>query len=280
MKSEKITNNKQKVAVLISITSDIGTALAKRYSNEGYTIVGTYRSTNQLNELTDVPNCHLFFCDISDKKSVSNFVKGYSDLGLQWDVLISCPCTPFPLNAFFECDFDEWSNSVHINAIEQLRVLHQLYPFRNKSKIPNVVFFAGGGVNNSVINFSAYTISKIMLIKVCELLDSENEDLSIFIVGPGWTKTKAHNLILQHLDKTDERYHKTLDFMKNKQGTSMDDIYNSIKWLCEQGKEVASGRNFSVVNDLWGDEMLAYELESDSNMYKLRRYRNDWRPNQ
>ena len=38
MEDKKVTNN-QKVVVLIAITSDIGTALAKRYSNEGYTTI-------------------------------------------------------------------------------------------------------------------------------------------------------------------------------------------------------------------------------------------------
>ena len=278
MKSKKVIND-QKVVILIAITSDIGTALAKRYSNEGYTIVGTYRSTNQLNELTDIPNCHLFSCDIGDRKSVSEFVRGYTALGWPWDTFISCPCTPLPLKAFFECSFDEWSDSIHINAIEQLGILHQLYPFRKKSQTSNVVFFAGGGVNNAVINFSAYTVSKVMLIKMCEFLDAENEDLNIFIVGPGWTKTKNHYLILENLDRTDERYQKTLNFMKNEKGTSMDDIYNCIKWLSEQGKEVASGRNFSVVNDKWKGNLsgrLSSELKNDINMYKLRRCKNDF----
>jgi len=278
MKNQKTPAN-QKVAVIISISSDIGTALAKRYASEGYMIVGTYRSTNQRNELAGIPNSQLFHCDIGDRKSIFEFVQRYCKLGLPWDTFISCPCNPFPLKAFFECNFDEWSESVHINAIEQLGILHQLYPFRRRNQISNVVFFAGGGVNNAVINFSAYTISKIMLIKMCEFLDAENQDLNIFIVGPGWTKTKILYLILGNIDRTDPKYQETLDFMENKQGTSMDDIYGCIKWLSEQGKVVASGRDISVVNDKWKGNLstrLSSELKSDVNMYKLRRYKNDF----
>jgi len=268
-----------KVVLLISITSDIGTALATRYASEGFTVVGTYRSTKQLNKLTNIPNCRLFSCDINDRQSVARFTKEYVELGLPWDTFISLPASPLPLKAFFRCDFDDWAGSIHINSIEQLRVLHQLYPFRNKEQVSNVVFFAAGGVNNAVVNFSALTVSKIMLIKMCEFLDAENEDLNIFIVGPGWTKTKTHHLILEHVDRTDERYQKTINFMENEEGTSMDDIYGCIKWLCEQGKEVSSGRNFSVVNDKWKGQpstKLASELRSDSNMYKLRRSKNDF----
>ena len=159
----------KKVVVIVSITSDIGIALAKRYSQDGYTIVGTYRSTKLLSELDDVPDCHLFSCDIGVKTSISEFAKEYAKLGLVWDLFVSCPSNPLPVKSFFDCDFEEWSESVHVNVIEQLRLLHQFYSFRNiRQKMTDVVFFAGGGVNNAVINFSAYSASKIMLIKMCE----------------------------------------------------------------------------------------------------------------
>jgi len=213
-----------------------------------------------------------------NRQEISSFVKNFEELGLKWDIFISLPCTPLPLKAFFECDFEEWSESVHLNAIEQLRILHHLHPFRNNKSISDVVLFAGGGVNNAVKNFSAYTISKIMLIKMCEFIDAENKDLNIFILGPGWTKTKAHYITLENVDKDSDKYRETVDFLSNRKGTSMDDIFNCVSWLCSQGKSIASGRNFSVVNDKWHgkkSEILAGELKKDSNIYKLRRFKND-----
>jgi NAD(P)-dependent dehydrogenase (short-subunit alcohol dehydrogenase family) len=269
--------HKQKVVIIISITSDIGLALAKRYSKEGYTIVGTYRSTSLLNQLKGLPRCHLFSCDIGNKKDIGKFINRYKRLHLPWNVFISCPCTPLPLRAFFKSDFDEWSDSIHINAIEQLRIVHQIYPYRDKNKIVDIVFFSGGGVNNAVINFSAYTVSKIMLIKMCEFLDAEDKNINIFIVGPGWTRTKSHYLVLRHVGRNDERYRKVTDFLKNGKGTDMEDIYKCIKWLCGQGKRLVSGRNFSIVNDKWKgpyNKKLINELRRDPDMYKLRRHKN------
>jgi len=272
-------SNSKKVVVIVSVTSDIGMALAKRYAKDGYTVVGTYRSRVLLGKLKGMKNCHLFFCDISDKKSIGGFIEKYRKLGLPWDVFISCPCNPLPLKAFFESGFDEWSGSVHVNSIEQLRLLHNIYPFRNKLRVLDVVFFAGGGVNNAVLRFSAYAVSKIMLIKMCEFLDAENKNLNIFIIGPGWTRTKTHEFVLRHVDKKDERRQKVLDFLKSGKGTSLEDIYGCIQWLCGQGKKVASGRNFSVVNDKWRSPLnkkLVKALKKDSAMYKLRRHKNDW----
>ncbi|MBI2549663.1 SDR family oxidoreductase [Candidatus Woesearchaeota archaeon] len=268
-----------KVVVLSSISSDIGRELAFRYARDGYAIIGTYRSEEHLNGLKKLPNCRLFPCDIAKKEQVSAFLKAYAALNLPWDIFISCAGTPNPIGKFFDIDFDYWSESVHVNAIEQLRVLHGLYPYRNKTGAA-AVFFAGPGANNPFTNYSAYVASKIMLIKMCELLDDEAKDLNVFIVGPGWTKSKTH---YQTLEAGEERagainYQKTVEFMKQEGGgTSMDDIYGCINWLQAQGRGVASGRNFSVVHDKWkGAEssLLAAELKSDSNMYKLRRHRN------
>lgn len=269
----------KKVAVIISITSDIGMALAKHYARDGYAIVGTYRSKKMVGELDGIKDCRLCFCDIGNITSIAKFIKWYKRLKLAWDLLVFCPCNPLPLKAFFKSDFNEWSDSIHINAIEQLRLLHDMHPLRRKTRMADIVFFAGGGVNNAVINFSAYTVSKIMLIKMCEYIDAETPDVNIFIVGPGWTRTKTHELVLKNTGNDDERKQKILAFLNSGGGTSMDDIYNSIEWLCRQGKEVASGRNFSIVNDALyppSNKILAKELKKDPGMYKMRRCRNDF----
>lgn len=264
-----------KTVVIIAISSDIGMELAKNYSRDGYCIIGTYRAASLLHNFSSIPNCYLFYCDISDKNSVEEFIDKFKKINLRWDTFISCVGTLKPIGKFFNCNFDEWTDSIHVNAIEQLRLLHKLYPYRQFDKIVDVVFFAGGGTNNPVPNYSAYTASKIMLIKMCELLDSENDDLNVFIIGPGWVKTKIHRQTLANKEKAGTNYFKTLDFMKNKKGVEMEDIYNCIKWLCQQGKAVSSGRNFSLSNDSWGGEKgetLSKELRANNDMYKLRRF--------
>jgi len=118
-----------------------------------------------------------------------------------------------------------------------------------------------------------------MLAKMCEFLDAENKDLNVFIVGPGWTKTKIHHTILSDKRTVKSKVLETRDFLKNKNGTSLDDIDECVDWLCEQGKPVAGGRNFSVVYDPWRKdkrEQLKKALKLDPDMYKLRRNKNNF----
>jgi len=261
---ERKGENKMKPTVIIlSVSSDIGMYLAKRYLRNGYQIVGTYRSYGKLSEIDNLPDCRLFHCDISDKKSVKKFLKDFKKLRIHWNLFISCVGNLKPYGDFFKTDFDAWGNSVRVNSIEQLRVAHGLYPLRNKNAHPSIVFFAGGGVNNAVSHLSAYVVSKIMLIKMCELLDAENPDLKAFIIGPGYIKTKIHDLI-------------KMDVTKGKKETKLIDVYNGIRWLTSQDKKVVGGRNFSIAFDplFHGNEyILVKELLEDPNMYKLRRYK-------
>lgn len=169
-----------KVVFILSVSSDIGFYLAKKYIKLGYTVLGTYRVFHPF--LYKFPG-YLFRLDIDDEDSLKYFVNEYKKFGLKWDIFISCVGEPRPLTSFFESDFDTWERSVNTNSIRQLEVLHSMYPYMNKKG--TVVFFAAGGINNAVVDFSAYTIGKIILIKMCEYLDAENKNLKIFIVGPG-----------------------------------------------------------------------------------------------
>jgi NAD(P)-dependent dehydrogenase (short-subunit alcohol dehydrogenase family) len=262
------------VVFLSSITSDIGLALAQQYVADGWIVAGTYRSRSLLPQLESLGIDRLYYCDLAEPATVAASTRAFAATGLRWDTFISLASLPPPLCGFFNGDFDEWSGSVHVNAIEQLRQLHALHPHRRTGRMADVVFFAGPGTNGAPKDFSALTVSKILLIKMCELLHVEAPDLNPFIVGPGWTRTKTHDLILADPHVSPDKKAETEAFLARGDGTPMKDIYDCIRWLCRQGRDIAGGRNFSVVHDIWGSDRLAAALREDSGMYKLRRHGN------
>jgi NAD(P)-dependent dehydrogenase (short-subunit alcohol dehydrogenase family) len=152
-----------------------------------------------------------------------------------------------------------------------------LYRYRVNKGVANVALLAGGGTNNPFRYYSAYCVSKIMLMKMCELLDDENKDLNIFIAGPGFVRTKTHFETIRAGKNAGENYYRVKKFMDSGDfGTPIRKIYGGIRWLERQGRKIAGGRNFSIVNDKFGDKRLMLELKKDLNMYKLRRHRNEW----
>jgi NAD(P)-dependent dehydrogenase (short-subunit alcohol dehydrogenase family) len=261
---------------ILSVSSDIGEQLALDYLRRGFRVAGTYRK----NPPASIRGNNRFVglrCDVTSRlcgEMISDFMKAQ---GVRWNIFISCVGQLAPVNSFFESDFESWAQSVEANSIGQLRVLHAAHPYRAQDQICSVVFFAGGGTNNPFRQYSAYCIGKISLIKMCELLDDENPDLNVFIVGTGWVRTKIHDQTLAAGARAGESYAKTRLFIdQNSQSTEYGDIVAMINWGVDQVRAVTGGRNFSVVHDPWHevDSGLAEALLADPDKFKLRRHGN------
>ena len=272
----------KKSIICFSITSDIGSFIATHFYSKNFDVYGTYRKEDSLKLLkTKMPKGNFYKCDAESSQSIDNAIKEISRDINNWNILVSCPCTPVPIDRFQETDINLWEKSFYINSLSQLRFLHGLLNLRDQSSDspPLALFFAGGGTNNAVDSFSAYTSAKIHLIKMFEFLAYEDKTTKYSIIGPGWTNTKTHFETLKFSKKSSKKYREVLDFIKDpKNGTPLEDIVACIEWLDQQDIEAVSGRNFSVVNDPWRGEnssKLSDELKKDENMYKLRRSGNE-----
>ena len=263
--------------IVISATSDIATEMCIKWKKRGWKVCGTYFSEsgnyNQLQK-EDIP---LFFCDLLDENQIDHTAPLLGDCIEGWDVVIFAPGSQLPVGPFAKTNIDQWSSSVHLNFLNQIRMLHRLLPYKSKGEQEkSVLFFAGGGTNNTVANYSAYTISKIALIKMCELLDSEIKDVKFSIIGPGWVKTKIHDATLQAgSQEAGDNFEKTKIKLNSDECVPIDRVIQSFEWVISQPKNIVGGRNFSTVFDQWGSDELVDLLSSDENMYKLRRFGNN-----
>lgn len=265
---------------ILSVSSDIGEHIALDYLNRGCRVFGTYRRELPAS-LQGRERFAGLQCDVTDANVGDRIAACLKENDFRWDVFISCVGQLAPVGLFFENNFEAWAGSVETNSVAQLRALHAAHPFRRDGQPCHVVFFAGGGTNNPFRSYSAYCTGKIALIKMCELLDDENPDLNVFIVGTGWVRTKIHLQTLDAGARAGMNYDKTLSFIdQNVPGTELDQIAAMIRWGIAQGRSVAGGRNFSVVHDGWSQDgdHLADALRADADKFKLRRHGNQSRP--
>ena len=272
-------NTIKRTAIIISASSDIGAAICSRWKSNSWDVYGTYRTESLATKALDAKGIKLVYCDLADINSIRDGCSQLRTICPQWDVLVMCPGMMQPIGAFSDGDFNEWEKSVNINFSSQLRIIHELLPVRRtKSMIePIVLLFAGGGTNSAPKNYSAYTISKIALIKTAELLDAEIPEVRFTILGPGWVKTKIHEATLKAGARAGESFRITEDKIAADDFTPMETVLDCCDWAVNAPREIVSGRNFSAANDKWGTVQLAQQLAADSDMYKLRRNGNDWR---
>jgi len=261
-------------AIIIGASSDIGNALCERWLKNGWEVFGTYRiESSAVHEMRN-RGVNLVYCDVSDSSSIYDACDKLKKKCPSWDVLVMCPAIQGPLNSFMECNFNEWENSVNINFTNQMRMVHELLPLRRVGTDPEpcVLFFSGGGINEAPLNFSAYILSKIAAIKMCELLDAEIQDASFVVIGPGWVKTKIHSEMLAAGPKAGLNYQRTLEKFQKDDFTPMELVLDCCDWIVNTPKKAVSGRNISVIHDDWGNKEFEKKLNQDHDLLKLRKY--------
>jgi NAD(P)-dependent dehydrogenase (short-subunit alcohol dehydrogenase family) len=262
-----------KTAIVLGVTADIGRHIALRLIADGWDVIGIGRTAARLDALDKSGRLKAYQCTIANKDEVKRLTEEFRAAGLQWDLFISSVGTMEPIGSFFELDFDDWEDSIVINFVAQLRVLHALWPLRRPEQIVDIMFLAGGGTNGPFRNYSAYCVSKIALIKMCELINDEAGEANAFIVGPGYTRTRIHEETLRAGPvAAGSEYGKVQAYLTGA-GTPLEDIYENLRWCMRQGRDIAGGRNFSTVHDPWrdGGEALAGSLASHPDAFRLRR---------
>jgi len=267
-----------KTAIVIGLSSDIGRELALRLVGEGWSVKGTYRDAAGIKQLGK--KVAATRCDLRSAKSVAAASAWLRRRGKGWRLLVVAAGTEEPIGPFWDCDADNWDRGIGVNTLAPLRLVRALYPARDRAASPAVAFFSGSGTNNAAPAYSAYAAAKIMLIKMCELLDAESEDTSFFILGPGIVRTKIHQETLKAGARAGANLRRVTEYLGSAEpGTSHDDIHACLGWCLGAGKRVVGGRNISLVHDAWrhGGRALGEWLAADANRYKLRRFGNEHR---
>ncbi len=264
----------RRTAIVISIASGIGDALAGRLAAHDWKVGGTLRKHAVASAETDR---FKVACDLDSPIQIDQACRELVDALGEWDALILCPGTLEPIGPFEEVEFQAWEDSFAVNFFGQLRIVRNLLRHKNprSPKGASVIFFAGGGSNGAPVNYSAYTIAKIALTKMCELLDAENPDCRFTILGPGWVDTKIHQETLRAGKAAGKSLERTEAMISEGGWVPMAKVLDCVEWVLESPRERVGGRNFSVAHDAWSSGDLNERLQSDANMYKLRRHRND-----
>ena len=177
---------KTSCTLIIGITSGIGSALAAHLDSLGFNIIGTSR-TQEVSS-----NCvhSTYPLDLSSYDSIDHFINLFSS-NHEWNNIVFCPAVMSPIGRFDSVDIHHWLNTFNLNFSNQVYLLHSLLPCCSGPG-SHVLFFAGGGTNSAPPHYSAYTLSKITLIKLVELLNEEIDSTAFSILGPGWVNTKIH----------------------------------------------------------------------------------------
>jgi NAD(P)-dependent dehydrogenase (short-subunit alcohol dehydrogenase family) len=185
-----------------------------------------------------------------------------------WDLIVCCYGTLEPIGSIWDVPMMDFHTSVCANALLPLGHVKALYPQRRPGA--SVCFFSGAGTGGPAPSYAAYAASKVMLVKLIELMDDESPDCKFFILGPGMVRTKIHQQTMTAGGRA-HNFNRVSDFVLSTQnvGTSHDDIYACLMACVVAPKEIVGGRNICVHLDDWSR---LRELAMTPDRFKLRRH--------
>jgi len=158
---------KRQKILLFGSTSEICKDLMPKLKNGDNDINCFHRSRSKYYNKTEDEK-YIF---LNHTTNINN--KRFDKIFQNWDVAIFFYGDFGEIGNFHEIKYEKWKKSFDINLFFITRRLHRLLYHSDLKKTKSVITFSGSGTNGPSNNYSSYTIAKIALIKLSELMDSE-----------------------------------------------------------------------------------------------------------
>jgi NAD(P)-dependent dehydrogenase (short-subunit alcohol dehydrogenase family) len=175
----------------------IGLELCRVYIEAGHQVIACCREPNKaedLNALAEKGNIIILGVAIGEDESVSNMASQLGDK--QIDILINNAGTIGPKReeqTAYKMDFDGWAETMNINVMAPVRVMHALMPNLRASNDAKVVTISSqlGAISFDMAMGFAYSASKAAINKYMRLaaLELIKENICVGLIHPGWVKT-------------------------------------------------------------------------------------------
>lgn len=175
----------------------IGLELATRYAESGNTVLACCRNPAHADELTALVEHYdltVVAVAVGDDSSVNAMAEQLEDTPI--DMLINNAGTIGPKpdrQTAYVMDFEGWAETMNINALAPVRVMHALMAnlrAGHNVKVVTISSQLGAIAVDMTMNY-AYSASKAAINKYMKLAAIElgKENISVGLIHPGWVQT-------------------------------------------------------------------------------------------
>lgn len=257
-----------KKIILLGSSGSIGSYLANNLS-DNFEVIATTRSDSQLFE--NNKNISSYSVDFSKQKDIVRFFESINDINNIYGI-INCYGVQNPIGSFEKTDFKTWENNFNTNFNNYAFLLHML--LNSNHSLKKVINFSGGGCTFPRQYFSAYSISKISLYKLTEILALEykDEEIDFNIIAPGTIKSKMTQEVIDAGESIGDEYSEAVNTLNNG-GQDKERILDLCQLLLSEKSNGLSGRLFAAQWDNL-DNYDMNELINDKNLFTLKRVDN------
>ncbi len=214
------------------------------------------------------PTAHFEVGDTSSENDTQRWIgNSLSSFG-SIDCLVNNAAIQGPAGTLHEIDLKSFAETLDINFLAPVRIIHQLLPHFLEQGHGTVINISGGGATAARPRFSPYATSKAALVRLTDTLAEEYPDLRFYAIAPGGLRTSMTEAVVKMGEKLAG---KEYDQAKLRWEVGGDDPKRAAElacWLFEHSPTSLNGRLISAIHD----DYQAFESKAPkAEWWKLRR---------
>lgn len=269
-----------KWALITGATQGLGASLARRFWENGYSLVLCGRNRAGLENVADSlearedQSASIFVEDFADPDAPDRLFSAVSKLHPHVDVLINNAAVQGPIGPVWDNVWADWNAALQIDLVAPVALCRAFVPLMAENGGGSIINLSGGGATGPRANFSAYATAKAGLVRFSETLADEVRPLGIRVncIAPGAMQTAMlAEVISTGADAAGEREFGLANKVFAEGGASMDRVADLALFLASDQSKGITGRLISAVWDRWEDWTRHLEELSKSDAYTLRR---------
>ena len=248
---------KKRLNILIfGASSSIGSYLAKKYYDEGHNIYLFYinkkknlliKKNNSGQILKEFKNFN-----INSNKDLKKKIHKIKNIVKKANVIINTIGKQGEIKNFFKLSINKFLNTFNTNFFSYVYFFKSIYPYIRLKKDLLLIIFSGGGTTSFRKNFSSYSISKISLVKLVEIIANEinNKNIRINAISPGIIKSQMTDEIIKNKRLVDNQELKKIKREIINSKKSLEKIYDLISFLMSKNGRRINGK---MISSRWDD---------------------------
>tara|TARA_B100001540_G_C15710378_1_gene598250 strand:- start:42 stop:881 length:840 start_codon:yes stop_codon:yes gene_type:complete len=251
-------DSKKKINItILGSSGKIGLSLANKYLQEDHYLNLFYRKEinrvfikKKLNYLKYKNKLKLLKLNSSNESSLIKCVKKNKKIFRNTDLLIITIAEQGQINNFFKINSKSFNKTFYVNFMLYVIFFRNLSKIINKNKKMLIILFSGGGSTSFRENFSIYSLTKLCLVKLTEIMSKEikSKKIRFNILSPGIIYSKMIKQSLKAKSKISKKelikikrdikfseinlhnIFKTINFLNSKKGEKINGKFISSAW--------------------------------------------------
>jgi len=274
------TKKKNMKIIIFGASGAIGSYLAKKYLSDKHEIllfVKNSKSKKKLIKLLKLRKIDKVIIDnlsVEKKNSIIKKINKHSFFFQKSNLIINAIGDLGEIKDIVNLDLKKFEKTLKINFISNLILLQKILKLKKNNKRLSIFLFSGGGVTSTRKNFGSYSISKIALVKLVEIVSKErnNKFIQINAISPGIIKSKMINITLKNKKLVEKKEIKKIKLQSSSSDKTLIKLYNVINFLTSKKAKTITGKLISSKWDNienWNNKKI--KKLSMSELFLLRR---------